>query len=77
MNAQNSVVECGFSLAHRIKTKARTRLHVKINVLTRSIQAIKKCGVGKCNFFHCNCDGGCRKGNRQCTDDQLRKCGYW
>jgi hypothetical protein len=21
------------------------------------------CGVGKCNIFGCNCDGGCRQGN--------------
>ena len=21
------------------------------------------CGLGKCNVFGCNCDGGCRKGN--------------
>lgn len=21
------------------------------------------CGVGKCNVFGCNCDGGCRQGN--------------
>uniref|UniRef100_A0A915HRD0 HAT C-terminal dimerisation domain-containing protein n=1 Tax=Romanomermis culicivorax TaxID=13658 RepID=A0A915HRD0_ROMCU len=29
MNAQNVVVERGFSLAHHIKTKAHARLHVK------------------------------------------------
>lgn len=30
------------------------------------------CGVGNCNFFGCNCEGGCRKGN---CHRQRFKCG--
>lgn len=34
------------------------------------------CGVGSCNIFGCNCDGGCRKGNENywCWNTAFCKC---
>jgi len=36
------------------------------------------CGVGKCNMFGCNCDGGCKKGSlEQCTAGCRRLFDAW
>uniref|UniRef100_A0A915HZY2 Uncharacterized protein n=1 Tax=Romanomermis culicivorax TaxID=13658 RepID=A0A915HZY2_ROMCU len=40
----------------------------------KDVALTENCGVGKCNFFNCNCDGGCRKGSGKCTDEQFRAC---
>uniref|UniRef100_A0A915JKY4 Uncharacterized protein n=1 Tax=Romanomermis culicivorax TaxID=13658 RepID=A0A915JKY4_ROMCU len=36
----------------------------------------KSCGVGQCNMFHCNCDGGCRPGDGKCTEEQYKLCDF-
>lgn len=31
------------------------------------------CGVGSCNLFGCNCDGGCRKGTWQSAVENFKR----